>query len=70
MQVVSHVTGDSLRIETLRFDSADAPPMPGDPNALLDEWQKKLGLKFDEQQKIVPVWPVEVIRRPDGEQVR
>lgn len=59
LQIVSYVTGDSLRIDTVQFGIIDAPPMPSDPNSLLEEWQRKLSLKFDEQGKIVPVWPVE-----------
>ncbi len=66
LQVVSHVTGNSLTIETMQFDSLDASPLPGDPNSLLDEWQRKLDLKFDDQGKIVPMWPVESRNEPDG----
>jgi WD40 repeat protein len=54
-------TGDSLKIGTLRFDIADASPLPGDPTTLLAEWSKRLALRFDEQQKIVPLWPVEAV---------
>jgi hypothetical protein len=30
-------TGDSIRIDTLRFDLPDAPPIEGDPKELLNE---------------------------------
>ena len=36
-------------------DAADAPPINGDPSALLDEWQRKLALRFDQRGKVVPV---------------
>lgn len=34
---------------TMCFDKADAPPIEGDPKELLKEWQKKLGLRLDEE---------------------
>ena len=52
-------TRDSIRIDTVRFDIPDAPPIQGDPKALLEDWQKRLGLKFNDQHKIVPMWPLE-----------
>ncbi len=55
-------TGDSIRIDTLRFDAPDAPPIAGDPRELLDDWKKRLALKFDERMKIVPSQPVEPVR--------
>jgi primosomal protein N' len=36
--------------------------LEGDPKTLLEEWQRKLALKFDENGKIVPRYPVEVGR--------
>jgi hypothetical protein len=42
---------------TLRFDKPDAPPIQGDPEELLKEWQKKLALKLDEKTgKIEPFY--------------
>ena len=55
-------TGDSIRIDTLRFDAPDAPPIEGDPKQLLDDWMKRLALKFDEQWKIVPSQPVASVK--------
>ena len=45
--------------ETIRFDVPEALPLQGDPAALLQDWTRKLGLKFDESRKIIPAWPVE-----------
>jgi WD40 repeat protein len=62
MQVAVRVTGDAIKIDTLRFDVPNAPPIQGDPKALLEEWQRKLALKFDENGKIVPMYSVEAAR--------
>lgn len=51
-------------------DLADAPPLPGDPAALLQAWQLKLALTFDAEEKIVPTWPVEEPRRQEEPQFR
>lgn len=48
MQVAVHVTRDSIKIVNLRFDIPDASPIEGEPEKLLKEWQKKLGLFLDE----------------------
>jgi hypothetical protein len=40
-------TGDSIKIDTLRFDAPDAPPIEGDPKELLKNWMKRLALSFD-----------------------
>jgi hypothetical protein len=59
MQVVVLVTGDSIKIIDLRFDQPDAPPIEGDPEELLKEWQKKLALTLDEKTgKIEPMYPL------------
>jgi hypothetical protein len=60
-------TGDSIKIDTLRFDAPDAPPIAGDPKELLNDWMKRLALKFDERWKIVPSQPVETAKPPDRE---
>jgi len=52
MQVAVRVTGDSIKIITVRFDSPDAPPLQGDPKELLEEWQRKLALKLNEDGTI------------------
>jgi hypothetical protein len=63
VQVASLVTGDTVKIDTLRFDIPYAPlPILGDPGALLEEWQRKLARTFDEDGKLVPLWPVGVTR--------
>ena len=33
------VTGDSVRIETIHLFEPDTPPLKGDPDKLLEEWQ-------------------------------
>jgi len=63
MQIAVRTTGNAIRIDTLRFDIPNAPPLQGDPKTLLEEWQKKLTLKFDENGKIVPRYPVEARER-------
>jgi|GEM_PF-1904142 len=70
VQVAVSVNGDLLSLETLRFDLPDAPPLPGEPAVLLEEWQIRLGLKFDEQQKIVPRYAVELAQAPSDERLR
>jgi WD40 repeat protein len=62
MQVAVHTTGNAIKIDTLRFDIPNAPPIQGDPKTLLKEWQNKLALKFDENGKIVPMYLVEAAR--------
>jgi hypothetical protein len=56
IQIVIKVTGNSVRIEEVRFDIPNAPAIQGDPNILLDEWQKKLALQLNQEGKIVPMW--------------
>lgn len=57
MQVAVYLTGDSMKIINLRFYKPDAPPIQGDPEELLKEWQKKLALKLDEKTgKIEPLY--------------
>jgi WD40 repeat protein len=54
LQVVLGDTGGSLRIETLRLNEPSDPPIQGDPRELLNKWQERLGLKFDEKMDLVP----------------
>lgn len=54
VQVALGDTGDSIRIETINLDEPDNPPIQGDPERLLKDWQRRLGLKFDEKMNIVP----------------
>jgi hypothetical protein len=56
MQVAVRVTCDSIKIIDLRFDQPDAPPIQGDPEVLLKEWQEKLALRLNEEAgKIEPM---------------
>ena len=59
-KVALQVIGDSVKVETLRFDIPDALPIQGDPNTLnlLMGVAEKLTLKFDQQGKIVPRLPL------------
>jgi len=50
------VRSDSTQIVTMDFDHPDAEPIVGDPRALLDEWQRRLGLKINAAGEIVPLW--------------
>jgi hypothetical protein len=45
-------TGDSILPTTVRFNSYDAAPIPGDPEQLLAEWQRKLALKITDTGEI------------------
>ena len=54
LQVGLENTGDSLKIETLRLDEPNDPPIEGDPQELLEKWQGHLGFRFDEKMKLVP----------------
>ena len=51
------VTGDSTQVVTIGIDSAEAAPLEGDPRALLEEWQKRLGLRINPAGEVVPLWP-------------
>ncbi|MGH9852449.1 MAG: WD40 repeat domain-containing protein, partial [Blastocatellia bacterium] len=52
------LTGSSGRIARLwnAETDSDAEPIEGDPRALLDEWQRRLGLKINPAGEIVPLW--------------
>ncbi len=63
LQLALKETDDSVRLTTLRFDIANAPPMQGDPQELLQQWQQRLALTFNAEEKIVPMWPVEEASR-------
>jgi hypothetical protein len=57
LKVAVRVTGDSIKIIDLHFDKPDAPPLQGDPEELLELWQKKLALKLNEETgKIEPLF--------------
>jgi len=49
------VTGDTMQIVSIRLDGYDAEPVQGDPKVLVEEWQKRLGLRINEAGEIVPV---------------
>jgi len=54
LDIAVHLTADSLAIETIHLFEPDAPPIEGDPDELLEEWQQRLGLAFDADMNIVP----------------
>jgi hypothetical protein len=54
LQIAAMPTGDRAVPATLRFDVVDDPPIPGDPEALLADWQKRLALKIGDYGEIVP----------------
>ncbi|MCI0486099.1 MAG: hypothetical protein L0229_05815, partial [Blastocatellia bacterium] len=56
IKVAVKPTGNSIQIITLRLDRPDAEPVEGDPTALLEEWQKRLGLRINEAGEIVPIY--------------
>jgi WD40 repeat protein len=57
MQAAVYVTGDSIKIINLHFDQPDAPPIQGDPEVLLKEWQEKLASRLNEETgKIEPLF--------------
>ncbi len=58
--------GDSLRIDTIHLFEPDAAPLEGDPDELLEEWQRRLALKFNENMDVVPLWPVDVPSVEEG----
>ena len=63
VQVASLITGDTVKIDTLQFDISYASLLiPGDPETLLKEWQQKLARTFDEEGKLVSLWPAGVTR--------
>lgn len=49
-------TGDSIFVETIDFDEPGGDPIEGDPEELLEEWQRKLGLRIDEDRRFHPYW--------------
>ncbi|MGH9842315.1 MAG: hypothetical protein ACREEM_26495 [Blastocatellia bacterium] len=50
------VTGNSTQIVTMDFDHPGGEPIEGDPKQLLDEWQRRLGLKINAAGEVVPLW--------------
>lgn len=58
LQIVVRPTGDSARVETIHLLEPDTAPLEGDPAELLEEWQRRLALKFNENTDIVPKWPM------------
>jgi len=48
------VTGNAIRIITLRLDRPNADPVQGEPANLLERWQKRLGLQINAAGAIVP----------------
>ena len=56
IQIAVGDTGNTFLIPALNFDLLEAEPIQGEPEELLDEWQKKLGLKIDENGEIISLW--------------
>jgi hypothetical protein len=56
LRVALGVTGDALQIVTIRLDGYDAELVQGDLEGLLEEWQKRLGLRINEAGEIVPAY--------------
>ncbi|HSS78079.1 MAG TPA: hypothetical protein VLV54_15220, partial [Thermoanaerobaculia bacterium] len=54
LQVALGDTGNSFHLETLHLDESSDPPIEGDPRKLLEKWQGRLGLMFDDQMRPVP----------------
>lgn len=54
IQIAVRPTVDSVQVIPLRLDRADVTPIVGDPNQLLDEWQRRLGLRINGADEIVP----------------
>jgi hypothetical protein len=52
IEVAVLLAGDSILPTTVRFNSYDAAPIPGDPGQLLAEWQRKLALKITDTGEI------------------
>lgn len=55
IQIVVRPTGDAVKVVRLRLDSAEVTPIQGDPNELLEQWQRRLGLKINDTGEIVPI---------------
>ena len=62
LQMAFGDAGNSFRIETLHLDEPSDPPIEGDPRTLLEKWQKRFGLTFDDQMK--PVSAMDFQRAP------
>jgi hypothetical protein len=54
LQVALGDAGNSFHLETLHLDEPVDPPIEGDPKKLLEKWQGRLGLKFDDEMRPVP----------------
>ena len=66
LQVALRRTAESVIIESLLLDAPDAEPtITGKPEVLVEEWQKKLALKF-EAGKIVPLYDIPIATRESG----
>jgi WD40 repeat protein len=61
LQVALHgAAANAVRIETLDLDHPDAPPLPGDPQTLLADWQQKLALTLYSHGLIGRTYRVEI----------
>lgn len=57
LRIAYLVNGVSLALKTVDFVGFTAPPLEGDPEKLLEEWQRILALRVDDCGAIVPLWP-------------
>jgi WD40 repeat protein len=55
--------------QTGQFIGQPNAPLPGEPGMLLEQWLHKLALKFDENHKLVPRWPVETGNQPNPDKL-
>lgn len=56
LQIALRVNSNDIEISTIRLHDPDAPQLAGNSQHLLEEWQDKLALEFNDG-KIVPTWP-------------
>ena len=56
IQIATKVTDNSVMIVEVDSNILNTSPIYGDPNTLLDEWQRKLALQINQEGKIVPMF--------------
>lgn len=52
------ISDSSARVESINLLEPDVEPLQGDTETLLEEWQRRLALTFDENMNIVPMYPI------------
>jgi hypothetical protein len=60
LQIITGVSDHYLRKEVINFTTTNAPPLEGDPRALIQEWSRKLGVALSNDE----IAPVGVIAAP------